>query len=155
MSWVFVNRQRLVAWLHQAITRANASWLSTGLLRKKISEISIKIQRHSPKNTGMHFKMMVILIRLQYIKITIWWYAIVIFEGGLASIGMTGLVNSLWPSDTIWRHKSGSTLAQVMACCLTAPSHYLNQCWLVINKVQWHPSESNFTWDTPAISHWN
>ena len=32
-------------------------------------------------------------------------------------------VNSLWPSDTIWRHRSGSTLAQVMACCLTAPSH--------------------------------
>ena len=33
--------------------------------------------------------------------------------------------NSLWPSDTIWKHKSGSTLAQVMACCLMAPSHYL------------------------------
>ena len=63
--------------------------------------------------------------------------------------------NSLWPSDTIWRHKSGSTLAQVMACCLTAPSHYLNQCWHIIRKVQWHPSESNFTRDTPAISHWN
>ena len=45
-------------------------------------------------------------------------------------------VNSLWPSDTIWRHKSGSTLDQVMACCLTAPSHYLNQCWLIIIKVQ-------------------
>ena len=43
-------------------------------------------------------------------------------------------VNSLWHSDTIWRHKSGSTLAQVMACCLTAPSHYLNQCWLIINE---------------------
>ena len=27
-----------------------------------------------------------------------------------------------------WRQRSGSTLAQVMACCLTAPSHYLNQC---------------------------
>ena len=27
--------------------------------------------------------------------------------------------NSLWPSDTIWRHRSMSTLAQVMACCLT------------------------------------
>ena len=38
------------------------------------------------------------------------------------------MFNSLWPSDTIWRHKSGSTLAQVMACCLMAPSHYLNQC---------------------------
>ena len=24
-------------------------------------------------------------------------------------------------------------LAQVMACCLMAPSHYLNQCWLIIN----------------------
>ena len=28
-----------------------------------------------------------------------------------------------------------------MACCLTAPSHYLNQCWLIINKVMWHSSE--------------
>ena len=63
--------------------------------------------------------------------------------------------NSLWPSDTIWRHKSASTLAQVMACRLTAPSHYLNQRWLIISKVQWHPSESNFTRDTPATSHWN
>ena len=63
--------------------------------------------------------------------------------------------NSLWPSDTISRHKSGSTLAQVMACCLTAPSHYLNQCWLTISNVQWHPSLSNFTRDASAISHWN
>ena len=46
-------------------------------------------------------------------------------------------LNSLWPSDTIWRQRSGSTLAQVMACCLTAPSHYLNQCWLIISEVQW------------------
>ena len=29
--------------------------------------------------------------------------------------------SSLWPSDAIWRHWFGSTLAQVMACCLTAP----------------------------------
>ena len=34
----------------------------------------------------------------------------------------------LWPSDTIWGQRSRSTLAQVMACCLTAPSHHLNQC---------------------------
>ena len=44
-------------------------------------------------------------------------------------------LNSLRPSDAIWRHRSWSTLAQVMACCLTAPSHYLNQCWLIISKV--------------------
>ena len=46
--------------------------------------------------------------------------------------------NSLWLSDAIWRQGSGSTLAQVMACCLTAPSHYLNQSWLIIIKVKWH-----------------
>ena len=40
--------------------------------------------------------------------------------------------NSLWPSDAIWWHRSGSSLAQVMAWCLTAPSHYLNHCWLII-----------------------
>ena len=33
-------------------------------------------------------------------------------------------------SDTICRQRSGSTLAEVMAWCLVAPSHYPNQCWL-------------------------
>ena len=47
----------------------------------------------------------------------------------------TKWVNSLRPSNAIWRHISGSTLAQVMACSLTAPSHYPNQCWLIICKV--------------------
>ena len=28
------------------------------------------------------------------------------------------------------------TLAQVMACCLMAPNHYLYQCWLIISEVQ-------------------
>ena len=46
-------------------------------------------------------------------------------------------VKSLRPGDAIWRQRTGSTLAEVMACCLTAPSHYLNQCWLIISKVLW------------------
>ena len=50
-------------------------------------------------------------------------------------------INSLWPSDAIRRQETESTLAQVMACCLTAPSHYLNQWWLIISKVLWHSSE--------------
>ena len=50
-------------------------------------------------------------------------------------------VNPLWPSEAIRRQGTESTLAQVMACCLMAPSHYLNQCWLIINKVLWHSSE--------------
>ena len=47
-------------------------------------------------------------------------------------------LNSLWPSDAIQRRRSWSTSSQVMACCLTAPNHYLNQCWLINSKVQWH-----------------
>ena len=39
------------------------------------------------------------------------------------------------PSDAILRHKPGPTLAQAMAWWLTAPNHYLNQCWLFISKV--------------------
>ena len=63
------------------------------------------------------------------------------------------LFNTLWPSDAIWQHRSGSTMIQVMACCLTAPSHYLNQCW-IISKAQWHSSlEGNFTRDTSGINH--
>ena len=60
----------------------------------------------------------------------------------------TVLLNSLWPSDVIWRQGSRSTLAQVMACCLIAPSHYLNQCWLMISEVLWHSPDSNFTENT-------
>ena len=60
------------------------------------------------------------------------------------------LLNSLWPSDAIQWQKSGSTLAQVMASCLTAPSHYLNQCWLFISKVLWHTIDSNFTSNAQA-----
>ena len=63
--------------------------------------------------------------------------------------------NSLGPSDAIWWQRSGSTLAQVMACCLTATSHYLNQCWLIISKIEWHSSKGKFTRDISAISHWN
>ena len=47
-------------------------------------------------------------------------------------------------------HRSTSTLAQSMACCLTAPSHYLNQCWLLISEVLWHSLPSILT--APAQS---
>ena len=39
-------------------------------------------------------------------------------------------LNSLWPSN---------------AYCLMTPSHYLNQCWLLINQVLWRLLERNFT----------
>ena len=48
------------------------------------------------------------------------------------------IINSLMrPCDTILRNRSGWTLAQAMNCCLMSPSHYLNQCWLIIGAVLW------------------
>ena len=55
----------------------------------------------------------------------------------------------------MWRQISGSTLLQVMACCLTVPSHYLNQCWLIISELQWHSYTGNVTRDASTINHWN
>ena len=43
------------------------------------------------------------------------------------------MLTASWLTDVIWRHISGSTLAQVM----TWGRHYLNQCWLIISEVQW------------------
>ena len=60
-------------------------------------------------------------------------------------------VSSLRPGDAIWQHRSGSTLAQVMACCLTTPSHYLNQCWLIISEVLRHSRYGNFTGNAVKI----
>ena len=39
-----------------------------------------------------------------------------------------------------------------MACCQMAPSHYLNQCWLIIKGVLWHSPQSNFTRSTHGLS---
>ena len=69
--------------------------------------------------------------------------------------------NSLWPRDAIYGiarpqwvkpcdSQSGSPLAQVMGCCVTAPIYYPNQC-LLTSLVNWHSSESNFTRDTSVI----
>ena len=57
----------------------------------------------------------------------------------------------LCPNDIIWRHRNGPTLAQVIACCLMAPNHYLNQCWFIISEVQLQSPEGNFTRDVLMI----
>ena len=54
-------------------------------------------------------------------------------------------------SDATWLQRSGSTLAQVMAWCLIAPSHYLNQSWPLMNEVLWHLPKNNFKAHTQDI----
>ena len=61
-------------------------------------------------------------------------------------------INSLRPNDATGWHRTGSTLAQVMAWCRQAPSHYLNQCWFTMSEVQWQSTQGNFTRDTSSIT---
>ena len=73
------------------------------------------------------------------------------------SVTTCPFLDALWTSDANWWQRSELTLAQVMACCLKAPSHYLNQCWLITKGVLWHSNESNFTrsahqcWKFPQV----
>ena len=57
------------------------------------------------------------------------------------------------PSDAIGWHRRRSTLVQVMACCLPAPSHYLNQSRLIIYKVQRQSFQGDFTRDALAANN--
>ena len=58
----------------------------------------------------------------------------VLYKGPLSYIGLRFIgvdccyfyLNSFWPGNAIGQHRSGSTLARLMAYCLMAPSHYLN-----------------------------
>ena len=52
---------------------------------------------------------------------------------------------------TYWK----SSQVQVMACCLMAPSRYLNQCWIIINGLLWHPLKTNSTGISQVINLWN
>ena len=61
---------------------------------------------------------------------------------------MPEILNSMWPSYAIWRHRSGSAFSQVMACSLTATGHYMNQYWLILSEILWHSPKVNFIWIT-------
>ena len=71
----------------------------------------------------------------------------------VSKITFKDMVHSLWPNDAIGWHTSGPTFVLAIACCLTAPIHYLNQCWLSITEAFWHWAEGNFTETVPAITH--
>ena len=46
-----------------------------------------------------------------------------------------------------WHRRSWSTLAQVITCCSTSSSHYLDHRWLAINNIHWYTPQGNIsTW---------
>ena len=113
----------------------------------------IHIEMHILQCWSWNFcmKSWIIAIRNRQIYLELEWkYVYIIICRDFKSVA---IIKSLRPSEAIWQRRSGSTLAQVMACCLTAPSHYLNQCWLIISMVYLHSSEGNFIRDTSATVH--
>ena len=53
------------------------------------------------------------------------------------------------------RQWTGSSLFQVMTRCLLGASHYLNQCWLIINKTLWNKFQCNSNKNTKLSIHEN
>ena len=51
-----------------------------------------------------------------------------------------------------WRYRTGSTLVQIMACCLMALSHCMYQYWLTISETSWHLAEGKFTTTKKTVS---
>ena len=52
--------------------------------------------------------------------------------------------NLLWLNEAICLWEFWSILLQAMATCLMATSHYLKQCWLIINEALLHSTGSHF-----------
>ena len=118
--------------------------------------VGIRVNITKMVQSFLHYRPMVNPLHLMMVP-TYWWG-----DWGLGNYFTEGLDTGSKPHQSIFmqintlgQQKTGSTLAQVMACCPTAPSHYLNQCWLNISKVCWHSSEGNFTADISATNHCN
>ena len=61
---------------------------------------------------------------------------------------MNDRINSLRPSDAYMHQLTRPSLVQIIACRLLAPSHNLNQCWLIVNwklgnKIQWNFNQNS------------
>ena len=136
----------------QAIIWTNAGILLIRTLGTNFSEILCEIHTFSFKK--MHFKMSSEKWRPFCLGLNVLTHHGLVMPHGASwvIIGLGHHGSSPVPHQVIswtnfdllpWWHKSRLTMTQVMACCLIAPSHYLNQCWPIISKVQWHSSGCN------------
>ena len=112
---------------------------------KIIAKSFLELKDHDFQKMSFAQKLFLELKQWDFQEISLWYYSQESHECNISIITRSCNkicnkqlsaqgINSLWPNGAIWRQRSESTLAQVMACCLMAPSHYLNQCWLIIRK---------------------
>ena len=67
------------------------------------------------------------LIKHAFFLPTVYWSTL----KSSTEICIKNTINLFWLNDVMQWHRSRSTMAQVMVCCLTVPNHYLNQRWLL------------------------
>ena len=66
-------------------------------------------------------------------------------------VNYTYHINSLGPGFHIWHHRTWSPPIQVMVWYFMALSHYMNQCWCIINEALWVSHWDNFAGIDPLI----
>ena len=138
MDWLTGTKQWSTSWVSRHSFRIRIrirqnvmDWL-TGTKQWRTSRVSrhpfrIRIQiRENDQHIDTCTKWSKIL------QMSIW---MTFFAAILSKLHWNLLTMIPWIMNNCW---SGSTLAQVMACCLTAPSHYLTQCWLIISESSDH-----------------
>ena len=76
-----------------------------------------------------------------------------LFSWNILVSAVNWLINSLWTSDATWHHGSGSTLAQVMACCLTARSHtWTNVDYWSVRSIDIHMKAISLDIPQPSVT---
>ena len=68
---------------------------------------------------------------------------------------LSGMLNLLWPSDAIMENWIWVNIGSHNGLLSGAPSHYLNQCWLIISGVMWLSPEISFTVSAQATFLYN
>ena len=89
--------------------------------------------------------MIIILINFQNVTLVLWETVAVGFLCWTCKRNKH-LINYSWYDTCNWWFKILSTLVPAMVCCLVVPTHYLNQCWYIVNylknKLQWNLNQN-------------
>ena len=120
-NWIMNYDGYYHCWHHFDFQHKNVWWI--------YNEFRLDEKRITSK--GLHIsindcKSQIIYVHIEYQAWFIHWLQIALMTN-LVILG--DMINTLRPSDAIWRRRSYSTLIQVMACWLMASSHNLKQCW--------------------------
>ena len=91
------------------------------------------------QNNAIHYKIVLIMVLLDKY---IWaWRKPPTSYKQFVNVWMSHI--SLRLVNAICDQRAWSTLVLPIACCLTAPGHYLNKWWLTSSEVWWHSEKCN------------